>query len=642
MLTSLAAAAATIAGCPLFPADVLDQPARRRAARHARLGRDRALDRARRDAEGRLRLGPVGGRADRNPVRRRRPRAPRVASAVRVRDESDRVRYPIPPGVHIEGGPNADGDRHALLVDRARCKLYELFALRREGGRWTAGSGATWSLRRPRMRPSGWTSADAAGLPILPLLARYQEVRRGRITHALRMTVSQSAARVRLPRAPLRVLRDRSGAAAMGERLRLKASVDIAGLPRQARVVARAMKEYGLIVADNGSDWFVVRRAASALGQRPAAAAGRGCAGATSRSSVHLHAAADDAEPAPAGEQVEQLGADQLAPPAAQRAHVGLGLARGARRRRSARGRRGRRSARRRARPRARAPARAPRRARSSARRRRRSRAARPRRAGSARRRGRARARRGCRARGGARRPGRRRGSGPAPRRCAGRAWRARPASGRARPSRPGGPRRPPCARARRPARARRARSRGSRPEIRGSRRQASSGSRSSVAVGDREALLARPLEPPALAQPALQLVGERQQVLDVLARVAELLGRQRARVPARERGRLREPDLQHVVQQARVARLRGEAGEAGRDLRVEHVRERRVPRAAQDRDVLAAGVQHDLDRRDPPAPRRAAPGSPMSVLRADRARRPRRRRRPARGRAAAGSGPLA
>ena len=106
--------------------------------------------------------------------------------------ESDRVRYPIPRGVHVEGGADADGDRHALLLDRSRCRLYELFALRREGDAWHAGSGATWNLRRPRLRPSGWTSADAAGLPILPLLARYPEVRRGRIRHALRMTVSQS------------------------------------------------------------------------------------------------------------------------------------------------------------------------------------------------------------------------------------------------------------------------------------------------------------------------------------------------------------------------------------------------------------------------------------------------------------------
>jgi hypothetical protein len=162
--------------------------------------------------------------------------------------ESDRVRYPIPRGVKIEGG----GDRHALLVDRHRCRLYELFALRREGGRWVAGSGATWSLRRPRMRPAGWTSADAAGLPILPLLARP-----GRIDHALRVTVSRSRREYVWPARHFASDDEDPSLPRMGERLRLKASVDISGLPRQARRVARAMKTYGLIVADNGSDWFV-------------------------------------------------------------------------------------------------------------------------------------------------------------------------------------------------------------------------------------------------------------------------------------------------------------------------------------------------------------------------------------------------
>ena len=172
-------------------------------------------------------------------------------------DESDRVRYPIPRGVQIEGGPDADGDRHALLVDRSRCKLYELYALRRQAGRWTAGSGATWSLRKPRLRPSGWTSADAAGLPILPLLARYQEVRRGRITHALRMTVSESRSAFAFPARHFASSDSDPALPRMGERLRLSAGTDISGLPRQARVVAQAMKEYGLIVADNGSDWYV-------------------------------------------------------------------------------------------------------------------------------------------------------------------------------------------------------------------------------------------------------------------------------------------------------------------------------------------------------------------------------------------------
>jgi hypothetical protein len=163
-------------------------------------------------------------------------------------EESDRVRYPIPRNVKIEGG----GDRHALLVDRSRCRLYELFALRRENGRWHAGSGATWNLRKPKLRPRGWTSADAAGLPILPLLARP-----GRIDHALRVTVSRSRRAFLWPARHFASDDEDPSLPRMGERLRLKATVDISGLPPQARRVARAMKVYGLIVADNGSDWFV-------------------------------------------------------------------------------------------------------------------------------------------------------------------------------------------------------------------------------------------------------------------------------------------------------------------------------------------------------------------------------------------------
>ena len=163
-------------------------------------------------------------------------------------DESDRVRYPIPRGVRIEGG----SDRHALLVDRDACRLYELFALRREDGRWHAGSGATWNLRRMRLRPEGWTSADAAGLPILPLLARP-----GRIRHALRVTVQRSRRAFAWPARHFASTLEDPALPRMGERLRLKAGVDVAGLPPQARRIARAMQRYGLIVADNGSDWFV-------------------------------------------------------------------------------------------------------------------------------------------------------------------------------------------------------------------------------------------------------------------------------------------------------------------------------------------------------------------------------------------------
>jgi hypothetical protein len=168
-------------------------------------------------------------------------------------DESDRVRYPIPRHVHVEGG----SDRHALLVDRAACRLYELFALERRGGRWHAGSGATWNLRSNHLRPAGWTSADAAGLPILPLLARYDEVRRGRIDHALRITVQRTRSAYVHPARHVASSDDDPALPRMGERLRLRAGVDLASFPRQARIVLTAMRRYGVIVADNGSDWFV-------------------------------------------------------------------------------------------------------------------------------------------------------------------------------------------------------------------------------------------------------------------------------------------------------------------------------------------------------------------------------------------------
>jgi hypothetical protein len=257
MLAPLAAAAATIAGCPLFPADFSTNQrvdALPVAPDSAAIVRSIGLDGTLKAdfGSGLWEGGPIGIPYD---VVGRHTRRARVSFDYAA--ESDRVRYPIPPRVHIEGGSAADGDRHALLVDRSRCKLYELFALRREGGSWTAGSGATWSLRRPRLRPAGWTSADAAGLPILPLLARYQEVKRGRITHALRMTVSETRRAFVYPARHFASSSTDPALPRMGERLRLKATVSLSGLPRQARIVARAMQEYGVIVADNGSDWFV-------------------------------------------------------------------------------------------------------------------------------------------------------------------------------------------------------------------------------------------------------------------------------------------------------------------------------------------------------------------------------------------------
>jgi hypothetical protein len=161
-------------------------------------------------------------------------------------------------GVKIEGGPNADDDRHAILLDRDRCRLYELFALYpRPGGGWRAGSGAIFDLRSNRLRPAGWTSADAAGLPIFPGLARYDEVKRGRIDHALRFTVSRTRRAYVWPARHFASDLTDPSLPPMGLRLRLKAGFDTRPFPRQARIVLEALKRYGMIVADNGGNWHV-------------------------------------------------------------------------------------------------------------------------------------------------------------------------------------------------------------------------------------------------------------------------------------------------------------------------------------------------------------------------------------------------
>jgi hypothetical protein len=168
-------------------------------------------------------------------------------------DESDKGPYPIPRRPQIEGG----GDRHMLLVQRGTCRLYELFAAEKRGGTWRAGSGAIFNLRSNRLRPRGWTSADAAGLAILPGLARYDEVKAGEIKHALRFTVEQTRKAFVFPARHFASDLTDPDLPAMGQRLRLKASTKIDDLPKQARIVATALKRYGMIVADNGSNWFV-------------------------------------------------------------------------------------------------------------------------------------------------------------------------------------------------------------------------------------------------------------------------------------------------------------------------------------------------------------------------------------------------
>lgn len=169
-------------------------------------------------------------------------------------DESDPGPYPIPANPKIEDG----SDRHILILDRETCKLYELYDASFYGGQWNAGSGAIWNLNSHALRPAGWTSADAAGLPILPGLVRYDEVAAGVINHALRFTISSTNSYIW----PARHLTSGTAGALtntppMGARFRLKANYNISGFDPKMRVILQAMKTYGIIVADNGSDWYV-------------------------------------------------------------------------------------------------------------------------------------------------------------------------------------------------------------------------------------------------------------------------------------------------------------------------------------------------------------------------------------------------
>jgi hypothetical protein len=178
---------------------------------------------------------------------------PRSKVSFQYASESDPGPYPIPANPKIEGG----SDRHLLMWDTEGCDLYELFDARRSGGQWSAGSGAIWNLRSNALRPNGWTSADAAGLPILPGLVRWDEVAAGAIRHALRFTAPHTCTGHMYP------ARHDAGWGScatwppMGLRVRLKSDVDISGFGPQARVILTALKRYGMLLADNGSAWYV-------------------------------------------------------------------------------------------------------------------------------------------------------------------------------------------------------------------------------------------------------------------------------------------------------------------------------------------------------------------------------------------------
>lgn len=176
-------------------------------------------------------------------------------------DESDPGPYPIPSDAPIEGGPGSTGDRHVIVVDLAHQLLYEVFDAHPVGDpatAWTGGSGAIFDLNSNDLRPAGWTSADAAGLPIFAGLVRYEEVvEQGEIDHALRFTVAQSQRAYIPPATHFASSSTDPDLPPMGLRVRLKASVDISGYTPNVQVILRAMKKYGMFVADNGSNWYV-------------------------------------------------------------------------------------------------------------------------------------------------------------------------------------------------------------------------------------------------------------------------------------------------------------------------------------------------------------------------------------------------
>jgi hypothetical protein len=171
-------------------------------------------------------------------------------------DESDPGPFPVPLDAPVEGGASSSGDRHVLVVREGSCELFELFGARRSGTGWSADSGARWSLVTGDLRPIGWTSADAAGLPILPGLVRYDEVATGSVRHAIRVTFAQTQRGFVLPATHFASSRTDLDLPPMGLRLRMRADYDLSAVTGQARVIAEAMKTYGLVVADNGSNWF--------------------------------------------------------------------------------------------------------------------------------------------------------------------------------------------------------------------------------------------------------------------------------------------------------------------------------------------------------------------------------------------------
>jgi hypothetical protein len=252
MVSSKSARAPEIAGCPVFPADNIwntridDLPKDPRSDTY--IDTMGVTERLHAD------FGPENG----IPITVLTADAPPAKVKFKYDEESDHVAYPIPWGVAIEGGPNAPGDRHIIVVDPKNCMLYEWWrSYQNPDTSWSAGAGMRMDLRSNALRQAGWTSADAAGLAILPGLARYDEVASGEIRHALRFTLPKSQHAYVWPARHQASADKNPDQLPMGLRLRLRADFDVSKYPPCDRVILTALKRYGMILADNGSAIFI-------------------------------------------------------------------------------------------------------------------------------------------------------------------------------------------------------------------------------------------------------------------------------------------------------------------------------------------------------------------------------------------------
>ena len=248
----------TVAGCPIFPPDNIWNTRVDRLAVDPKsqayiqsIGADKPVHAD--FGSGTYDGGPIGIPFVTVPGNQKR-----VRIAFDYRDESDLSNYPIPPNPPIEGGPSSKGDRHILIVDRDNCVLWEIYDARPQpDGSWKAGSGAIFDLTCNCLRPDGWTSADAAGLAILPGLVRYEEVASGEIRHALRFTAPRTRNNTVWPALHFASKLTDPNLPPLGQRFRLKAGFSLSGFSPEAQVILRALQQYGMMLADNGGAWFL-------------------------------------------------------------------------------------------------------------------------------------------------------------------------------------------------------------------------------------------------------------------------------------------------------------------------------------------------------------------------------------------------